>query len=331
MSKLRSLTFGGNLSKTDILEPSKSVTFNMERADGYKNISYDFTFTITHTNTTAVLSTNIYKFLRNFLLNMKFVTGAGDNLFDLSSNEMAIIHLVEQGRLRYDIKTAVAADLKSTIMIRWNFILPDGYENPLDTVFHSDSRKYNNVQVKMTPQKAFDSVTNCEISNIDVSIKEVFKLNPTAKTVIRNDGKVGQLPPLNKVIKVKDFAYNSNVTSQVIELPKDTTILGVYLYVENENQNIISGAINNISIKNGNTYFYDSSFTEANEDNRDNLKVWGNSLLNDIAYVDIAKGQISEALSTASAEHSNTHLSLDLTAVGSNNIVKLMFLTVEDA
>jgi len=332
---LRVLNFGGKLSKTDSIVAGKSVTLNMERADGYKNVSYDFTFSIAHTNAAAII-TDLYKFLKNFLLNIKFVTGAGDNLFDLSSTEMAIIHLVEQGRLRYSIDTTTGADKVSTIMLRWNFVLPKYYKNPLDTVFHSDNRKYNNVQVKITPQKTFDGVADCTINSIDLKVKEVFKLNPRPAVVESYDSKTQKVvarrvPALNKIIKVKDFGFNSDVTSQQIELPKDTTILGVYVCVVDENDVIKADGIQNISIKNGNTYFYDSSFEEANEDNRDNLKTWGNTLLDNVAFIDIAQGKMSEALNTASSEHSNTVLSFDLVASAGTNVLKVMYLTVEDA
>lgn len=327
---LRGRTFGGSIAKGAVIEAGKSLTLNMERSDGLKNLAYDFHFEIQHDNAAAI-TTDAYKFVKNFLKNLKFQTGAGENQFDLTPTEFMINQLIEEGRLRYNIVTASGNDKVSTVMLRWNFTLPKEYENPLDTVFHSDNTKYNYVQVKFEPQKTFDSITNLTIDSINLSITEHFKENPTPKTIQTAKG-VKAMPALNKIIKVKDLSYNSDTSSEIVELPKNTSILGIFAFVVDQNGDLVSDAINNMALKNGNEYFKDFTFTELNEDNRDKfLKTWSNALWNDVCYMDIAKGQLSEALPTNDLKHSNTVLSFDLTAVGATNILKVMYLTVEDA
>ena len=105
--------------------------------------------------------------------------------------------------------------------------------------------------------------------------------------------------------------------------------MGIYALVVDENEDIVADAINNIMIKNGTKAWLNASFKEVNEDNRDELVTWGNALYNNIMFIDIAEGQIAEGLKTT--QHKNTELEFDVKAVGATNILKVMFLTVEDA
>lgn len=329
---LRIKNFGAKLAKTGTINKGQSETVNMERSNGLKNIKYDFHFTVKHNNAVALADgIDIFAFLKNFLLNLKFQTGAGDNLFDMTSTEMLILNLMEQGRLRYNIDKTVGDNKTSTIMLRWDFRLPKGFKNRLDTVFHSDSSKYNYVQVKIQPQSNFDSVANLTITNIDFEIIEAFKANPTPSIVTQN-GKTGFLPATNKIIKVKDVSFNSSTSAEVVELPKATNILGFFAFVVDENDTLKTDCINSISIKNGNEYFISDKFRYINDANRDKFaKVWDDVNLDNFIYVDIAKGQMSEGLNEAHNGHSNTVLSFDLTAETGSNILKVMYLTVENA
>jgi len=329
---LRIREFGGNLAKKGNLEKGKSETINMERANGLKNITYDFHLTIKHDNASALSSAvDVYKFVKNFLLNIKFQTGAGDNLFDLQATELLILNLMEQGRLRYNIDTTAGEDKASTIFLRWDFRLPKGYKNRLDTVFHSDSPKYNYVQVKIQPQANFSDIADLTINTIDYAIIETFKMNPTP-SIVTVGGKTSLLPAMNKIIKVKDVAFNSSTNAEIVELPKNTNILGIFAFVVDENDNLKSECINSLSIKNGNEYFYSNDFGVINDKNRDDLlKVWQDTNLDNFCYVDIAKGQMSEGLNEAQVGQSNTVLSFDLTAQAGSNILKVMYLTVDDA
>lgn len=330
---LRHLLLGGKSSQTDNLVAKQDLTFNMERANGMKNLFYDMEFTVDHDNAAAI-TTDVYDFAKNLLRNIKFVTGASEYLFDLSSTDMAIMNLYEHSRIDYTIDKTIGAGKTSTFVLRWDFVLPEGYENPLDTVFHSDSMKYNMVQLKMKPQKTFDSIADCTITGVAVKIIQKFKKNPKpamVEKVVNGNRQVVPVPALNKVIKTKEFGFNSDVTNQVIELPVNTTILGFYALVMDENEVVKADGISNISIKNGKELFYDSTFADINKENRKKLYTFTNALFDNIAFVDIAEGQMSEALNTGASEHTNTVLSFDLTASAGTNVLKIMYLTVEDA
>jgi hypothetical protein len=330
---LRKAVYGGKLAITDVLVPNKMITLNMNRQPEYKNLSYDFTFTVDHNNS-ATITTDAYLFLKNFLLNIKFNTGAGDNLFDLSALEISIIQLMENGKLRYSIDKTNGNNKISTIMVRWNFTLPKNFQNPMDTVFHSDSDRYNYVQVKMTPQTLFNQITNLTVNSVSVKVKEVFKHNPTPKEVrtIENGQVVSRIvPPSNKIIKIKDHGFNSSTNAQTIELPKDTAILGFYAYVVDENDKLKVGGINNISVKSGNTYFIDGTFDEFNDENKDTLKDETNVLADNFCFVDLCDGQFGEALLTGAPEHRNTILSFDLTATAGSNNLRILYLTIAEA
>lgn len=327
---LREYVFGGTIGKSSTVEAGKTLTLNMERADGLKNINYDMIFEVQHDNSAAV-TTDVYKFVKNFLANIKFQTGAGDNHFDLTSTEFLINQLIEEGSIVAEIDKTSGNDKISTVMLRWNFVLPDEFVNPMDTAFHSDDRKYNYVQLKITPQKTFSSVGNLTIDSINVRITERFKQNPTPSMVQTSKG-LSPLLPLNKILKVKDLSYNSDSKSEIVELPKNTNILGIYAFVVDGNGNLVAGAINNVQIKNGNEYFRDELFKDIQRDNRKKFLIdKTDSLLDNVAFVDIAKGQITEGLDTKDHKHSNTVLSFDLKAVGANNILKVMYRIQEKA
>lgn len=330
---LRVFELGGKASLSDSLIAGQGLTIKMQRATGMKNRYYDFYFTVNHDNALAI-TCDTFSFAKNLLQGIKFETGAGDSLFDLTPSQMLLLQLKEEGRLRYSIDKTAGTDKTSTFMIRWSFELTKDFFNPLDTVFHSENLKYNVVQIKMKPQRAFDSITDCTVNTVDVRTKQVFKLNPTPKAVNRIvNGKVVKsiTPALNKRVKVKDVGFNSTVSGHEVELPTNTSILGFFAYVVDENEVVKSGAITNISIKNGGNLYLDTTFDEANQDNRDMLQTWSNALYNDVAYIDIAQGQLSESLVTSSAEHANTHLEFDLVASAGTNILKIMYLTIEDA
>lgn len=325
---LKTLKFGGNLAKEKPLAPANDITFEMDRVDGYVNLSYNLLFTINHTNAGA-LTTDLYKFFKNFLINIKLNTGAGDNLFDLNPTELSIIHLMEEGKLRYTIDSTIGASV-STIFVKWNFTLPKEYERPIDTAFHAWNPKYNSVQLKLKPQKLFDSVTDCVIDSINVEVVQDFKMIPSSKSVLIN-GTPTVLKPMDKIIKIKSEGYNSDVSDHVIKLPTNTTILGFYVYVVDANGDIKTGCINRLSLKNGNQYFYQEDFDLINQSNRDTLDTWANTMLNDICYVDIAEGQISEALFTGAKDHINTEIAIDLTATAGTNKLQIAYVTIADA
>lgn len=329
---MRRTYIGGKGAKQSTIQPGVDRQFNMERASGHKNLYYDLNFTVNHDNA-ATITTDIYAFTKNIINYIEMITGADEPMFHLNTTEMLIAHLKEEGKLRYSIDTAIGAGKVSTFTLRWNFKLPSNFLNPLDTVFHGDdASKYNYVQINVKPQDAFTSVTDCTVNSVTLKISEKTKFNPTPELVtIMQDGKPvkAYTPPMHKKLLIKREGYNSDNSNMRVELPKNKNIIGIYAYVVDGDEVVQADAINNIMIKNGTKAWLNASFKEINEDNRDELVTWSNPLYDNIAFIDIAEGQIVEGLKTK--QYPNTELEFDVVAIGATNILKVMFLIVEDA
>ena len=198
---MRHTLIAGKGSKSSTIHEGTSKTFNMERAICYKNLRYDLNFTVTHDNANAI-TTDIYAFAKNIINTLSLVTGADEPMFNLTTTEMLIVNLKEEGRLRYSIDKTSGNGKTSTFTLRWNFKLPSNFLNPLDTVFHSDnSDKYNYVQMQLEPQSSFAGVTDCTVQAVSVKISEKTKFRPTPELVtIMQNGQPKQVhtPPMNK-------------------------------------------------------------------------------------------------------------------------------------
>jgi hypothetical protein len=329
---LRNKKIGGTGKQTKTLNAGSILQFDMSRGAGLKTLSYMIRVNVNHDNSAAISTLNAYAMMRDAIDKIEFVTGAGKSLFNITAQDLNILNLRDNGAIRASIDGTSGTGKKSFVLMRLDFKLPDDFMNPMDTVLDTgDTQKYNYMQVKVTPKSTFGDITSYTVNSINIDVSQNFKINPKPSVIDSPKGRV-QVVPQSKFIRVKEFSYTANISDQEIEIPNGTNVVGVIAYVADSNGDFKSGAsINNLALKNGGDFLYNATGQEANEDLRELLKDYSDTNADNVHLMDFAKGSLAEGFFTTRIENQSATLNFDLTAGTGTNILRVMFITVENA
>lgn len=309
------------------LTPKNTLNLNLSRGDDLSAVTYFLKFDINHTNAQAI-ATDDYSFLANLVKNINLEIGAGQKVIDLPIRDILLIQLVTRGYLSLDIKKDSGAKV-STVRVAIDLAL-FGFINPKDTLLKT--WKYGHRVINIDGGD-FDKIEHCTINQVNVSVEEHFKKGAKPVLIDIGGGKSEEISLIKKpIVKSKAIVGTEPV---VIDFPSKKKTTGIILYAVDNAGNIVEGCITDVKIQNAEQNILGSrTLEDINSLNRENkmLQTPTNSRFNNVAFIDLAEGQLSEAPDTSNINEEDTALHLNVTLNGKTSPnVRAIFLTVDKA
>lgn len=303
------------------------TSIDLSRGNDLSATSYVLKFDITHTNA-DVLAVSDYLFCQNVIANLNMEVGAGTKVIDLPIRDVLLQQLYTRGALDITIDKTSGSSKKSKVrviidMAMFNFV------NPKDSLFHT--WKYNHRTINLEGAE-FTKVADCTITDVKVSVEEHFRKGATANLVTVNGVEIDLNVMKKPVAKNKPIVGTEDIS---IEFPSKKKVTGIILFAVDSTGAIVEGCISNIKITNAeSTKMGARSLEDITAINRMSkmFEEHTTSYADNIAFINIAEGQLSEAIDTSLIAEEDTVLEMAVTQNGHTNPnVRAIFLTIGEA
>jgi hypothetical protein len=306
------------------LTANANVSIPLSRGDKLSAEYYLMDITIKHKNTQALIISD-FDFLKALVSNVNFEAGSGNKIIDFPILDILLIQLVQRGSLNLKIKKQQGEQFsRARVFIDMTLIR---FFNPKDSLF----KTWKHGHRALNFEAGNFEIEHATTSSVQIEIIEKFKNE--ARPNIVTDARTGQQKDFNVTKKpfAKDTPIVGTEPQKEIAFPKNRKITGIIIYAESEGS-IVNGCIDNIKIKNAAKHVYGPvSFDTQNVINRSEGTFQNADTIyfDNVVYIDLAQGQLVEALDTSIMELEDTALYIDLKENGHTSPkARVVFLTV---
>ena len=315
-------------NKSVDVKPNDTEQIAHNKYIGYSLEAFRHTITIYHDNAAAIPSTvNVFDFISNAVSKITLQIGAGNELYDLDLTAHMVRQLITRGQLLYTIDKTAGEGKVSNVELVVDF-LSLGFVAPQDTILFNTGR-YDHLLTQIVASGG-NSIADVTVTKTNVRITEKYKTDITMPIVIGSDGKKVQMTPKNKKPIFRNHGFTSDNSMWEIDLPNNTAISKIIMYVTDGGK-IVSSKINNIILKNTLRKLLEVDAKTLEYENRENLRSYFNSNYNGILTLDLSSGEYTQALVTSN-QFKDTKLDLDVVVDGATNpMLNLIIETVEEA
>lgn len=307
---------------TGTLEAGNWHPFDLSSASNYSAISYIPKFEVKHDNAEDLTCTD-FEFISNIVDTLNLEVNAGNKVLDLKVRGHLLIHLFTRGCLDIDIDRTAGEGKVSTFHICLDMALFN-FQNPKEGYFHTWSYNKKTINILTANYKNIDNLT---VEKVSILIEEDIKTDSKPIYYAGTDKQVALFKkpiPENKPIVGKE-----EIT---FKFPTDKTVTGIIVYATNSDGKIVDDCIDTLEL------YHPSRAGHSKRTLKDIVRTAknGRMFLNydephakNIAFLNIAKGQISEGINTRNINYKDQQLKVNVSKQGYESpILNVIFLTV---